>query len=231
MEKITTGSSVLDNLLEGGYEKDIVTTIYGQAGTGKTNLCMICAARNIEKKTIYIDSEGGFSIERLKQITPEYKEVLGKILFLNPVNFDEQKRVFERLKKLVNEKIGLIIFDSVAMLYRLEVGRTRNVQAVNKELGLQISWLTEIARKKKIPVLVTNQVYTDFEDKEKTFMVGGDVLKYGSKCLVELKREEDSVRKAIIRKHRSIEEGKEENFRIVNEGIVPQSSPANSSAE
>jgi hypothetical protein len=43
--------------------------------------------------------------------------------------------------------------------------------------------MTEIARKKKIPVLISNQVYADFEDKDKVNLVGGDLLKYGSKCL------------------------------------------------
>ncbi|MBU0757872.1 MAG: DNA repair and recombination protein RadB [Nanoarchaeota archaeon] len=218
--KTSTGSSVIDWLLEGGYDKDIVTTIYGPAGSGKTNICLIAMVHGMrKKKTIYIDSEGGFSIARLKQMTDNPKEVLDRVVFLNPVNFDEQKRVFERLKKLVNDKIGLIIFDSVAMLYRLEIGRTKKVQMVNKELSLQLSFLTEIARKRKIPILVTNQVYSDFENKDKIFMVGGDVLKYGSKCLIELQKVEDGVRKAILRKHRSLEEGKEILFKIVDKGI------------
>ena len=109
--KISTGTP-LDKLLRGGYEKDIITTIYGPAGTGKTNLCMMCLA-NQQKKTIYIDTDGGFSVERLKQVCKDYKEVLKRILFLRPVNFDEQKRVFERLKKLVNEKITYLMSKSV----------------------------------------------------------------------------------------------------------------------
>ena len=44
MEKIPTGSKILDNLLNDGYETDIITTIYGPAGSGKTVLCILCAA-------------------------------------------------------------------------------------------------------------------------------------------------------------------------------------------
>ena len=44
-----------------------------------------------------------------------------------------------------------------------------------------------ITRKNKIPVIVTNQVYSSFDDKDKVNMVGGDILKYSSKTLVELK--------------------------------------------
>ena len=49
-------------------------------------------------------------------------------------------------------------------------------------------------------------------------MVGGDLLKYGSKCLLELQIFKN-FRKSIIRKHRSIAAGKEGLFRIVNSGL------------
>ena len=153
---------------------------------------------------------------RFKHICPEYEEVLERTIFLSPVTFDEQRRAFDKLRKIVTDKVGLIILDSVAMLYRLELGKTKDVYNVNRELGLQLSYLTEIARKKKIPVLVTNQIYADI-DKGGTRMVGGDILKYSSKCLIELSREDD-VRKAILRKHRSLPE-KEITFKITDEGI------------
>ncbi|MFH1916315.1 MAG: DNA repair and recombination protein RadB [Nanoarchaeota archaeon] len=219
MNKISSGNAHLDTFLDGGYEEDILTTIYGPAGSGKTILCMLAAA-NAKKKVIYIDSEGGFSVERLMQMRPDFKEVLGNILFLNPLNFDEQKRVFERLKKLVTDQIGLIVFDSVAMLYKLEIGKTKDVFTANKELGLQVSFLAEIARKRKIPVMITNHVYSDHEDGS-IHIVGGDVLKYASKSLLELQvdPEKAGVRKLIIRKHRSSPEGKVFLFRITGEGV------------
>ena len=69
-DKIPSGSKVLDRMLNEGYEKDVITTIYGPAGSGKTVLCMLCSinmCRN-KKKVIYVDTENSFSIERLKQI-------------------------------------------------------------------------------------------------------------------------------------------------------------------
>ena len=42
-DRIPTGSKILDRMLNGGYEQDIITTIYGPAGSGKTVLCMLCA--------------------------------------------------------------------------------------------------------------------------------------------------------------------------------------------
>lgn len=218
--KISTGSTILDGFLDGGYETDAITTLYGPSGSGKTNLAVLAAVKIAEtgKKVVYIDTEGGFSIARLKQITSDYENVLQNIMFLQPTTFEEQKKDFEKLKELVNDKIGLIIIDTIAMLYRLV--RVQDVQEVNRELGIQIGYLTEIARKKKIPILVTNQVYTSFESREKVNMVGGDLLKYGSKCLIELQAGHTGKRKAILRKHRSIAGEKETWFRIVDKGLT-----------
>jgi DNA repair protein RadB len=216
--KISTGSEILDELLGGGYESGVITTIYGPPGSGKTNLCLLCMTKHADKKIIYVDTEGSFSVDRIKQLSPDYEEILKNIIVLKPTNFEEQKKVFEKLKGIITDKIGLIIIDSIAMLYRLEIGVNRDVFKVNRDLGVQLVDMVHIARKFKIPIIITNQVYSDFEDKTKVNIVGGDILKYASKCLIELQKT-DRGKKAIIRKHRSIADGKELEFRIVNEGI------------
>jgi DNA repair protein RadB len=157
-------------------------------------------------------------VERIKQIASDFEKVLDKIIFFNPMNFEEQKEIFEQVKELVNDHIGLIIVDSISMLYRLELGKSEEVYEVNSALGRQIAYLVEIARRRKIPVLITNQVYADFENREQVKMVGGDLLKYGSKCLIELQKFQN-CRGMILRKHRSLPEGKELRFKIVEKGI------------
>ena len=226
MDKLPTGSRILDNMLEGGYEKDIITTIYGPAGSGKTNLCILCAINTARsgKKVIYIDTENSFSIDRFRQICESihlnYAKLLDNIIFLKPTSFEEQKKTFEKLKEHINDKIGLIVFDSVAMLYRLELGNAEDVYEVNRELGKQLACLKEIASKRQIPVLITNQVYADFDDKEKINIVGGDLLKYGSKCLIELQITPSGNRRAIIRKARALPSEREITFKIVEGGII-----------
>ena len=160
----------------------------------------------------------GFQLERLKQITPDYEAVMSKSIFFKPTNFEGHKEIFSKLKEVEEENIGLVILDSVAMLYRLEMGKSKDVYNVNKELGIQLSYLSEIARKKNIPVVVTNQVYSDFDNKDKVRMVGGDLLKYSSKCLIELQKV-NGARTAILKKHRSLPDGKQIFFKIINEGI------------
>lgn len=230
--KISAGSYDLNKFLFGGYEKDIITTIYGPAGSGKTNFCVLAAASQAKKsnKVIFMDTEGGFSAERFKQIVGDtYQEHLKNILLLKPTNFQEQKMNFNTLLKEISQdsNISLIIVDGMTMLYRLELGDAFEqndevkIKIVNKELAKQLRTLAEISRKKQIPVIVTNQIYYKFkqnigEEKEAN-MVGGDLLKYWSKCLIELENQ-SGKRRAVLRKHRSLPE-KELPFLISNSGI------------
>lgn len=222
-EKTPTGADPIDTLLDGGFEKDVLTTIYGPAGSGKTNigLCAIASILKAGKKALYIDTEGSFSVARMQQIFPEFASKAEQLLFLKPTNFDEQKKAFQTLHKTVyidREILDIIVIDSIAMLYRLEIGKSQEIYAINKELGRQLGLLTELARKKNIPIIITNQVYADFESDE-IKMVGGDLLKYSSKCLIELKIKEDGTREAMLRKHRSIPEGKTISFKITERGL------------
>jgi len=221
MEKMTSGSKLVDGLLNGGYERNVLNCIYGPAGSGRTLFCLLCCIEVAKsgKKIIFVDTEGGFSIERLKQLNENYKDILDKIIFFRPASFGEQKKAFEKLKDVITDKTGLIIVDTISMLYRLELGKSDDVYEINRELGQQISYLNEIARKKDAAVLITNQVYSDFENKGNVKMVGGDILKYGSKCLIELKKIHNSKRVAVLKKHRSIKENKSVVFEIVEKGI------------
>lgn len=235
-EKISSGSYDLNKWLYGGYEKDIITMIAGGAGSGKTNFCILaaCSQAKKEKNVVFVDTEGGFSVERVKQIVgnENLKEILGNILLLNPTNFEEQKKAFMiLLKKLKDEQIGLIVVDGMAMLYRLDLGDAikqgddEKIKEVNREAARQMRILSEIARKKNIPVIITNQVYEQFVPEEQwkqgvrgnVNLVGGDLLQYWCKCIILLENI-NKKRKAKLLKHRSLPE-KEFNFEIRNEGI------------
>ncbi|MBS3090404.1 DNA repair and recombination protein RadB [Candidatus Pacearchaeota archaeon] len=235
--KISAGSYDLNKWLLGGYEKDIITTIYGSAGSGKTNFCLLAAVSQAKKgnKVIFIDTEGGFSTERLKQIAQDKTdEIMTRILLLKPTSFSEQQKSFNiLLNELKGKKeIGVIIVDGITMLYRLELAEAarssnkRQIQDINSKLANQMRILAEIARKEHIPIIVTNQVYSEFLSEEefregrekKIAMVGGDILKYWSKCIIELQNSEGR-KKAILIKHRSLPQ-KELSFIITNTGIL-----------
>lgn len=234
MVKVSAGNYDLNVWLKGGYDSGIVTTLYGGPGCGKTNFCMIAAVSQAKKgnKVIFIDTEGGFSSERVKQLFSSksasgdeknlnVNEVLENILVLKPTNFKEQQQSFDQLLKYVKEQVSLIIVDGMTMLYRLDFADARssekdieNIQIVNATLTKQMRLLVEIARKNDIPVLVTNQVY-NWDNGVR--MVAGDIIRYWSKCLIELKNE-SGKRTAFLVKHRSIGE-KSLAFQIYDEGI------------
>ena len=232
-EKISTGSYDLNNWLLGGYEEDVVTMIAGPPGSGKTNICILAACSQAKKgnKIIFVDTEGGFSVERVKQIVGEnYEKILNNFFLLEPTNFDEQKKCFlQLLNKIKKEHVGLIVIDGMATLYRLELGEIRSDERKVKELNSKVAWqmriLSEISRKQNIPVIITNQVYSDFLSekdlkngmKKGVNLVGGDLFKYWSKCIIELQNERGK-RNARLLKHRSLAE-KNFSFVIKNEGI------------
>ncbi len=231
INRISSGSKDLDSWFL-GYETDIVTMIAGPPGSGKTNFCILASCKQAfeGKKVIYIDTEGGFSVERVRQIVGEnFERVLENILLLKPTNFDEQKKVFSNLlKTLRKEHVSLIVVDSMAMLYRIELGDARSkeegkIGKVNKEVAKQMRILAEISRKQNIPVIITNQVYRKFvpfselSSEPETNLVGGDLFKYWSKCIIELKRE-GGKRRAILLKHRSLPQ-REFSFVIRDKGI------------
>ncbi|MCK5624400.1 DNA repair and recombination protein RadB [Candidatus Pacearchaeota archaeon] len=235
MSKISTGSYDFNKWLYGGYEKDVITMIAGPPGCGKTNLAILvsCSQARKDRKVIFVDTEGGFSSERVKQIVgDECEKVLSNILLLEPTNFEEQKKSFEKLLiQVKKDHVSLIIIDGMAMLYRLELGdaqkskNSENIKKINREIAKQMRTLSEIARKNQIPIIITNQVYMGFLSEEdwkkgverETNIVGGDLFKYWSKCIIELKNEK-LRKKAILLKHRSLPP-KEMSFEIRDKGI------------
>ena len=236
-ERVSAGSFDLNKWLYGGYEAGIITMIAGPPASGKTNFVILAACSQAKKgkKVIFIDTEGGFSVDRVKQVVGEgYQEILKNILLLEPTSFEEQRKLFLKLSEQVKkENIGLIIIDGMAMHYRLELGAVKTkeskddeeIRKVNRELAWQMKLLSEISKKQRIPVIITNQVYSEFlseEERKKGIkpgvnLVGGDLMKYWSKAIIELKSD-NWKRKAVLLKHRSLP-NKELNFEIREKGI------------
>ncbi len=205
----------LDALLGGGLLARNITHIYGPPNSGKTNLALIATKNAAQSgKVIYIDPEGGFSIERLQQICNEgeFELVKKNLMLIEPTDYEEQKVAINKLSELVPKtKAKLVIVDSISVLYRLQEEKDM------KELGRQLAQLLRIARKYEIPVLITNQVYTDIETQE-IVPVGGDILMYWSKIILSLDQQ-GHQRIATLKKHKFLSEGTTLKFTISDKGI------------
>jgi len=205
-QKVSSGSKVIDSLLNGGFEKEVISTIYGGSGAGKTNVALLAALNSaVNSEVVFIDTEGGFSIERAQQLAKDAKQRLKNVLVYKPTTFKEQEKVFTELEKL-SEKSGikLIVVDSISMLYRLELGGADEAYHVNKEMARQMGILRKLSHDLKIPIILTNQVYADFKKPGDVKMVGGDLMKYFSKCIIKLEVIDKQIRKAELVKHRSL---------------------------
>jgi len=216
--KLPIGCKPLDKLLGGGIEEGILTEIYGEGGTGKTNVC-IQLARNCSsdgKRAVFIDTEG-VSKERVSQICRNDREIMEKILFFSPYSLEEQE---EMVGKAIKIDAGLIIVDSINLYYRL--GMEKDEGTSTRSLTRQLVNLQIAARKKHIPVVLTAQVYSS-GDEVKPF--GGRSIDHMAKTVVRLdkvegKRDDEmEERIATIMKHRSRSEGKTEKFLIASSGL------------
>lgn len=222
--KIPSCSS-LDELLDGGFEKGTVTQIFGTPSSGKSNVTLTLAvnvAKN-DKKVVYIDTEGGISIDRIKQISGSYfSNVANNIIVFEPTDFLEQAETLRSIDVWLrkhHEEVELIVIDSAVALYRVDEMKSYKL---SKELRKQIQLLSNIARRYDIAVIITNQIYNSFDDEGNSEIkaVGGDILEYISKVIIRLDRgEKINQRVATLKRHRSLPEGKTVTFFITSNGI------------
>ena len=220
MDHVPTGCRALDELLGGGVETGCITLLYGEAGSGKTNV-VLQVARNVareEKRVVYIDTEG-VSLERLRQMCgDDFEKVLPRILFSEPYSNEEQEKLIGQAVKMVDQStdIGLIIVDSATMHYRLTL-RDDDPEE-RRSLARQVARLLRVSRKSEIPVVLTSQVYTDIE-RGTIEPLGGHMLSHNCKTLVRLEKVGPALRRAVRVKHRHLAEGHAVKFRLTDRGV------------
>ncbi len=219
LDRLPSGCQSLDLLLSGGFESGIITQLYGEAGTGKSNIVMQLAVQAVARglRVIFIDTEG-FSAERFKQIAgPGAEEMAAKIMIFEPMSLEQQAIAIREAAKIAGRDLGLIILDSATSLYRVLLEAEDN-RSIRRTLTVQLSELQEIARRHRIPVVITNQVYMDIENNSLRPM-GGTGLEHICKAILFLEKKGEGVRSARLMKHRSSPEGIAADFRLTARGV------------
>ena len=106
VQKLSVGSKAFDELLGGGYETRAITEVFGQYGSGKTQIAHVLAV-SIQKTdpsaiAVYIDTENTFRPERIMQIAKGYKldpeKVLKNIKVARAYNSDHQMLLSEKIE-------------------------------------------------------------------------------------------------------------------------------------
>ena len=216
MNMLSVGCQPLDVLLGGGLESGIITRVYGEAGTGKTNLCLQAARECVlsGKKVAYIDTEG-VSMERIRQLCVDcdYKKILRDILFFTPTSFESQEQMI--CDAIATKGVGLIVVDTITMFYRLNLEDDR--EGGIRSFTRQVTNLQVAAREKEMFVMITEQVYTDKAGEVKPFT--NRDAEHMTKTVLRLDRKGIGEREATIIKHRSQPEGKKACFQISTIGL------------
>ncbi len=205
MKRIPLGCQKFDRLLGGGIEGGSLTLLYGEAGAGKTNVCLQFA-RNVAKggdRVAYIDSEG-LSSDRISQVFSGLEDAVGRMLVFQVHSFEEQSDRVDKVVKLASAgAVSAVVIDSLTMYYRLN----HDDSAVRNDFIRQTEALLNMARQHDIAVLVTSQVYSNLNTGGVEFL-GGHALHHNAKTIVRLDKGVDGRRAAVIIKHRSLPEGR-----------------------
>lgn len=174
IRKITTGSSNLDKLLEGGIESMAITEVFGEFRTGKTQLShTLCVTAQLPKeqggghgKVIYIDTENTFRPERIREIAKRFEvdetETLDNILVARAYTVDHLNQLLmSAAAKMFEDDFALLVVDSIMAPFRVDYTGRGELSERQQVLGKTLSRLLKIAEQFNVAVFMTNQVMAD----------------------------------------------------------------------
>ncbi|MCK5627832.1 AAA family ATPase [Candidatus Bathyarchaeota archaeon] len=190
--QILTGCGCIDKGLGGGIALGSIALIYGEPETGKTTLTLQCAVNcaNQNLKTLFLDCDNTFTIQRLAQITPDrLEEIAEYITLIRPRDFSEQMAVIEQLSDYITRNFGMVVIDTVTSLYSAETAESsKKAFKLNRELNRQMAILAQMTKTQKIAVVVTSQVRSVFNETNISVEpVAKRVLKFWAERIVALK--------------------------------------------
>jgi len=203
IDKITTGTKNLDDLLNGGIESQAVTEFYGEYGSGKTQLChTLCIMVQLPKElggldagALYIDTEGTFRPERIAGIAKardlDPDQTLERIMVAKAYNSAHQQLIVQELGRVLDQNnIRLVIVDSAVAHFRAEFLGRGTLADRQQRLNRFMHLLVRYAETRNIAVVVTNQVQSTpdqfFGDPTKA--TGGHVVAHTSTYRIYFRR-------------------------------------------
>jgi len=212
---ISTGSINFDELLGGkGLETKAITEAFGAYGSGKSQLGFTLSVRaqlpkdmgGAEGKAVFIDTEGTFRPERIKQIAEgmglNSEEALKNIFVARAFNSDHQILLIDKVGEMVQngEPIKLVVVDSLTAHFRAEFSGRGQLADRQQKLNKYMHNLTKMAEQHNLSVFVTNQVMANpammFGDP--TTAIGGNIVGHASTFRIYLRRGKKGSRVAKL---------------------------------
>ena len=232
--RLTTGSRELDELLGGGLETQTITELYGEYGSGKSQVChQLCVNVQLPPErgglsggALYIDTENTFRTERIVQMAEHLdsdpEEVAKNIIFAEAYTSDHQTFLVENADEVVKKNnIRLIIVDSLTSHFRSEYLGREMLAERQQKLNKHMHKLIRLARAFNAVAVVTNQVMAkpDAFFGDAVHPVGGHIVAHTSHTRVFLRKSaRGPVRVARLVSSPYLPEG-ESVFRITEHGI------------
>ena len=232
--RLTTGSKVLDKLVDGGLETQTITEFYGEYGCGKSQFChQLCVNVQlpVEKGglnggVLYIDTENTFRLERIVQMSTHLgldpEEVVKNIIYAEAYTSDHQMFLLENADEIIKaNNIKLIIIDSLTAHFRSEYIGRETLASRQQRLNKHMHKLTSLARAFNAVAVVTNQVMAKPDQffGDAIHPIGGNIVGHTSQTRIYLRRASHGpIRIARLVSSPYLPEG-EEILKVTENGI------------
>lgn len=159
-----------------------------------------------EGKAVFIDTEGTFRPERIRQIAEgvgaQGDKVLKNILVARAFNSDHQILLLDKITEMIKngEPIRLIVIDSLTAHFRAEFAGRGQLADRQQKLNKYLHNLMKLAEQCNVAVYVTNQVMANpaqmFGDP--TQAVGGNIVGHASTFRMYLRKGKKDTRVAKL---------------------------------
>ena len=233
VQKLTSGSAALDELLGGGFETQAIVEVYGEFGSGKTQIGHQLAVNTIlpteqggfDGEIFYIDTEDTFRPERIAQMAEAVGLdpilVLDRIHVARAYNSAHQMLLVDEIKKLSkNIDVKLVIVDSLTSHFRAEYVGRGMLATRQQKLNRHLKELKQLSDVHNALVLVTNQVMSkpDAMWGDPTKAIGGHIVGHASTFRLYLRKSKGGRRIARLVDSPNLPEG-EAVFTVTAEGL------------
>jgi DNA repair protein RadA len=234
VQKLTSGTASIDELLGGGFETQSICEVFGEFGSGKTqighqlavNTILPLSQGGLNGEVFYIDTEDTFRPERIAQMAEAVgmspQDALDRIHVARAYNSAHQMLLVDEIKRMSKSiDVKLVIVDSLTSHFRAEYVGRGMLASRQQKLNRHLKELKQLSDVQNALILVTNQVMSNpaalWGDPTKA--IGGHIVGHASTFRLYLRKSKGGRRIARLIDSPNLPEG-EAVFTVTAEGLT-----------
>jgi|TARA_B000000475_G_scaffold239816_1_gene209642 DNA repair protein RadA len=234
VQKLTSGTASIDELLGGGFETQSICEVFGEFGSGKTqighqlavNTILPLSQGGLNGEVFYIDTEDTFRPERIAQMAEavgmDPQDALDRIHVARAYNSAHQMLLVDEIKRMSKSiDVKLVIVDSLTSHFRAEYVGRGMLASRQQKLNRHLKELKQLSDVQNALILVTNQVMSNpaalWGDPTKA--IGGHIVGHASTFRLYLRKSKGGRRIARLIDSPNLPEG-EAVFTVTAEGLT-----------